>query len=186
MRFRGYLCVKFCNPFWAMEIREGWFDANVWPLFIDNVLARSTVLTVMRKGVGLTTRSKFRHDGIFRFDSGIIEVSAMGPYMANKKQNDREKLVSAMSVLLGELYVQVNKASIQVVGVLCYGWAVSLFRMWRASDGCHVFRERKFVVSYKEELFCDNSLFISSLVRYVQQMLRSAEIIKEALKDTPE
>ena len=182
-------------------MREGWFDVNIWPLFIDHLLIRSTTLTVVRKEVAIISRrqdgtipkNSRRYDGIFHyirghnmFDLGVIEVSPPSMYFEGKHFIDRAKIVAGLSALITYLKSLCLHVGLQVIGILCSGWSVSLFRMWIGPDGKLIYKEHPFFISCAGELFKENFLFIQHLVRYVELAFSVASFVESSLIPIPE
>ena len=123
---------KFLQPSWGPEIKEGWYDSNLWPYFIDYLFSRSSTLSLLRKELGIIPgqSERDRYDGVFRcikrgfrFDLGVIEVSRLSdrPNSDMKATIDRGKIVRALQCLLGWVRNKVEGQALQVVGVLCSG-----------------------------------------------------------------
>jgi len=123
---------KFLQPSWAPEIKEGWYDSNLWPYFIDYLFSRSSTLSLLRKELAIIPgqSERDRYDGVFRcikrgfrFDLGVIEVSRLSdrPNSDMKATIDRGKIVRALQSLLGWARKRIEDEGLQVVGVLCSG-----------------------------------------------------------------
>jgi len=123
---------KFIQPSWAPEIKEGWYDSNLWPYFIDYLFSRSSTLSLLRKELAIIPgqSERDRYDGVFRcikkgfrFDLGVIEVSRLSdrPNSDMKATIDRRKIVRGMQSLLGWARKRVEDEGLQVVGILCSG-----------------------------------------------------------------
>ena len=106
--------------------------------------------------MGLIPSDAYRYDGIFRciygthvFDVGVIEVGPPSMYSIQKHARDRAKFISGLSLLLSTFtQPSVELSSIQVVGMLCSGWNISLSRIWIGPNGKFVSKENKFPIVY--------------------------------------
>ena len=123
---------KFLQPSWTPEIKEGWYDSNLWPYFIDYLFSRSSTLSLLRKELAIIPgqSERDRYDGVFRciqkgfrFDLGVIEVSRLSdrPNSDMKATIDRRKIMRAMQSLLRWARKRTEDKGLQVVGILCAG-----------------------------------------------------------------
>ena len=167
---------------------------NIWTHFIDHLFARSTKVSIVRKEVGLIPSDAYRYDGIFRcmygthvFDVGVIEVGPPSMYSLQKHARDRAKLISGLSLLLSTFtQPSFELSSIQVVGMLCSGWNISLFRMWIGPNGKFVLKENKFSIVYQGPDFKKNILLVTELVRYVELIFSIADRIAARFSFIPD
>ena len=122
---------KFLQLPWVHEIKDGWYDSNLWPHFIDYLFSRSSTLSLLRRELLIIPGQcdYGRYDGVFRcikrgfrFDLGVIKVSRFG----NQPSSDMKavlnrKIVGDLQSLLGWARKKVEDPGLQVVGVLCSG-----------------------------------------------------------------
>ena len=143
------------------ELKEGWYDSSLWCHIIDALCARSIYVTVLRKEIQIIPRgSTDRFDGVFRwmngmnerFDLGVIEVGSMSqlPNSDSKPATDRAKIIRGMATLLTEARKHKHNPKLQVIGILCSGWSITLFRMWHNGVGC-VVEDRKYTIWTMDE-----------------------------------
>ena len=186
--------MKFANLNLHQHLREGWFDVNLWTHLIDHLFARSMEVTIVRKEIGLIPRDSYRYDGIFRcvygthiFDVGVIEVSPPGMYLLSKHTKDRAKIISGLSLLLSTLTQDSKRlSSIQVIGILCSGWNITLFRMWIGPNGKFVLKENTFYVVYEGIAFSNLVLIVTHIVRYVQLVFSTASLVASTFSSIPD
>lgn len=182
-----HLRQKFLQPSWAPEIKEGWYDSNVWPYFIDYLFCRSSSLSLLRKELaiipGQTDRD--RYDGVFRcirkgfrFDLGVIEVSRLSdrPNSDMKASIDRKKIMRAMQSLLVWARKRVEDGELQVVGILCSGWSLTLFRMAYDVELGYILDQQNFAIEWDKH-FHENLEIMEALVRHVEIMEETAAIM---------
>lgn len=178
---------KFLQPSWAPEIKEGWYDSNLWPHFIDYLFSRSSTLSLLRKELAIIPgqSERDRYDGVFRcikkgfrFDLGVIEVSRLSdrPNSDMKAAIDRRKILRAMQSLLGWARKRVEEEGLQVVGVLCSGWMVTLFRMSYDVELKYIVDQQHFAIEWDED-FHENMEIMEALVRHVEIMEQTAAVI---------
>lgn len=123
--------MKFSLPLWHPEIKEGWYDANVWPNFIDYLVRKSSSLSLVRKEVGIINdKSTDRFDGVFRYifggirvDLGAVEVASVSdrPNSDRKPTKDRAKLIRGMHHMLKCLREGYQDDNFQSISFLCCG-----------------------------------------------------------------
>ena len=120
------------------------------------------------------------------FDLGVVEVSPPSMYSEGKRFIDRSKIVSGLSSLIRYLKSLCSHVGLQVIGILCSGWSVSLFRMWTGPDGKLIYKEHPFFVSCAGELFKGNFSFMHYLVCYIKLAFSIASLIESSLVPIPE
>ena len=66
--FRLNLAESFLRSDWVPEIKEGFFDSNIWPYIIDSLWSRETTYKLLRKERTLSNSTgSERYDGVFRY-----------------------------------------------------------------------------------------------------------------------
>ncbi|KAI5809149.1 hypothetical protein DFH27DRAFT_522521 [Peziza echinospora] len=174
---------------WNPELKEGWYDSSLWCHIIDALCARSIYVTVLRKEIQIIPRgSTDRFDGVFRwmngmnerFDLGVIEVGLMSqlPNSDSKPAIDRAKIIRGMAILLAEARKHRKDPKLQVIGILCSGWSITLFRMWHNGVRC-VVEDRKFTIWTMDEHQARNLEVFKAVVQSLEILMQSATILMQ-------
>ncbi|KAI5807731.1 hypothetical protein DFH27DRAFT_547715 [Peziza echinospora] len=190
--------------FWHSQLMEGWYDSNYWSSCIDALFRRDRNLKLLRKELSMylpigqmtmKTTGPDRYDGIFRwfdgtryFDLGIVEVGRMPDKNDPKPFADQTKIVSALKVLfghylemmgMGQQVPAMKKDGLQLIGILCSGTAIIIYRMaYDPEKEAFIVHTKSFMVEEHRLDFDANLDLMEYLAQCRLVLLRSAEIVR--------